>query len=232
MNVTSGHAVKHIFFDLDHTLWDFEHNSAQAFSHIFKATNVMVDLSQFLDTYRPINLHYWKQYREEKISKSFLRYSRLKDTFNALNYTVSDNLINYLSEIYIENLANYNQLFTDAVGILDYLKPKYQLHIITNGFEEIQVKKMRNSGILSYFQCITTSECAGVKKPNPKIFYHALNVANAKPENSLMIGDSLEADIHGAARVGMRTIHFNCHSEAIGTAQVSIKNLMELKQYL
>lgn len=232
MNVISGNSIQHIFFDLDHTLWDFEHNSAQTFTHIFKTANVTVDLPLFLDTYKPINLGYWKLYREEKISKPLLRYKRLKDTFHTLDYSISDDLINLLSEIYIENLANYNQLFFDAVGILDYLKPKYDLHIITNGFEEIQIKKMRNSGILPYFKCITTSECAGVKKPDPKIFNHALAVANARPENSLMIGDSLEADIYGAKNVGMRTIHFNCHKEEIETDQISINRLIELKRYL
>ncbi|PID69136.1 MAG: noncanonical pyrimidine nucleotidase, YjjG family [Flavobacteriales bacterium] len=225
-------SVKHIFFDLDHTLWDFEHNSAQTFSHIFKTANVTVDLSRFLDTYKPINLRYWKLYREEKITKPLLRYKRLKDTFNTLNYSISDDLINHLAEIYIDNLANYNQLFTDAVSILDYLKPKYALHIITNGFEEIQVKKMKNSGILHYFTCITTSECVGVKKPNPKIFNHALAMAKAKPENSLMVGDSLEADIYGAEKVGMQTIHFNCHNEEVSSGQISINHLKELKQYL
>ena len=116
--------------------------------------------------------------------------------------------------------------------MLNYLKPKYKLHIITNGFQEVQEKKLINSGIHSYFDQIIDSEMAGVKKPNPIIFNLALNRAGAIPEKSLMIGDSLEADIIGAKSVGFHTLHFNAHKEETHDVSPIIYNLEEIKSLL
>ena len=225
--------IEHVFFDLDHTLWDFEKNSELTLEKIFLDNNVDVKIDTFLEAYIPLNLKYWKLYRQEKVSKEELRYARLKNSFDAVNYEVSDALINKLADDYIENLANFNHLFEGTFELLDYLKEKYTLHIITNGFEEIQSKKLKNSKIDHYFDQIITSESVGVKKPNPKVFNFALKVANAKKENSMMIGDSLEADIEGALNVGLKTIHcvFDDLSET-NSDIVSVKNLLEIKQYL
>ena len=192
--------VTDVFFDLDHTLWDFEKNSDLAFQKIFKKQKIELNLNNFLEVYKPLNLQYWKLYREEKVTKSELRYQRLKKTFDAVNYSISDILIDEIADQYIEFLPHFNYLFDGTFEILDYLKEKYSLHIITNGFEEIQTKKMESSKILHYFNAIITSESVGVKKPNPKVFYHALKVAGAKQENSIMIGDSIEADVLGALK--------------------------------
>jgi len=225
--------IKHIFFDLDHTLWDFEANSAKAFDYIFSNNNIEVDLNKFLEIYKPINFGYWKLYREEKVSKSVLRYKRLKESFDSLEYQISDHLINHLSKAYIDNLSNYNQLFDGTITILDYLQTKYQMHIITNGFDEIQSIKLEKSGIKKYFHNIITSESVGVKKPNPKIFDFALQSANTSPENSIMIGDSLEADIQGALNMNMKAIHCNFENIHINNNDItSITHLLELKQYL
>ncbi|MDX6746703.1 YjjG family noncanonical pyrimidine nucleotidase [Polaribacter sp. PL03] len=225
--------IEHVFFDLDHTLWDFEKNSELTLEKIFLDNNVDVKIDTFLEAYIPLNLKYWKLYRQEKVSKEELRYARLKNSFDAVNYEISDALINKLADDYIENLANFNHLFEGTFDLLDYLKEKYTLHIITNGFEEIQSKKLKNSKIDHYFDQIITSESVGVKKPNPKVFNFALKVANAKKENSMMIGDSLEADIEGALNVGLKTIHcvFDDLSET-NSDIVSVKNLLEIKQYL
>ena len=198
--------IKHIFFDLDHTLWDFDKNSSLTFQKIFKIHNVEVSLKDFLRAYEPINLKYWKLYREEKISKSDLRYNRLKDVFDEINVNVSDEIINNLSEDYINYLSSFNNVFEGTFEILEYLKPKYQLHIITNGFREAQEKKMISSKLKPYFVTVTDSEAVGVKKPNPKIFDYALNTAKAKPDESIMIGDNFEADVLGALNVGMDAI--------------------------
>ncbi|MET2985798.1 YjjG family noncanonical pyrimidine nucleotidase [Aureibaculum conchae] len=224
--------IKHIFFDLDHTLWDFETNSAKAFEFIFEERNVNVNINEFLMHYKPINLRYWKLYREERVSKKILRYKRLKDTFDLLSYKISDSDIDYLSKIYIDNLPNYNSLFDGTPEILNYLLPKYKLHIITNGFEEVQTKKMSTSGILHFFDKVITSESVGVKKPNPKIFYHALEVAETEAKNSIMIGDNYEADILGAQQVGMKTIHFKEHHNTNNKGIINITNLLEIKKYL
>lgn len=225
--------IKHIFFDLDHTLWDFEANSAKAFEFIFNENNVSVDLDHFLEFYAPINKKYWKLYREEKVTKPVLRYKRLKESFDHLNYAASDDLIYHLSRVYIDNLPNYNSLFEGTVEVLDYLLPKYKLHIITNGFEEVQTKKLENSNIAHYFDKIITSESVGVKKPNARIFNHALDLARTTPETSMMIGDNYEADIMGAQQIGMSTIFFNSHEDSVSQNNtISISKLIEIKDHL
>ncbi|MDD7914756.1 YjjG family noncanonical pyrimidine nucleotidase [Polaribacter ponticola] len=225
--------IKHVFFDLDHTLWDFERNSDLTFQKIFKKQKIELNLNIFLEVYKPINFQYWRLYREEKVTKSELRYQRLKKTFDAVNYTISDVLIDEIANQYIEFLPHFNYLFEGTFEILDYLKDKYVLHIITNGFEEVQTKKMESSKILHYFDAIITSESVGVKKPNPKVFHHALKVAGAKQENSIMIGDSIEADVLGAINIGLEAIHCNFdHKKNIDYNFKSITSLLELKQYL
>jgi putative hydrolase of the HAD superfamily len=224
--------IKHIFFDLDHTLWDFETNSAKAFDYIFTHNKVGVDLNKFLEVYKPINFSYWKLYREEKVSKSALRYKRLKESFDGLSYEISDDLIHHLSKVYIDNLPNYNQLFDGTIDVLNYLEPKYEMHIITNGFDEIQSLKLERSGIKKYFDKIITSESAGVKKPNPRIFNFALQSAKTVPENSIMIGDNLVADIQGALNMNMKAIFCNFDNEPVNETITSINHLSELKKHL
>lgn len=225
--------IEHVFFDLDHTLWDFEKNSELTFHKIFASNNIKLKIDHFLEVYKPLNLKFWKLYREEKVSKEELRYARLKNTFDAVNYSVSDALIDKMAIEYIDNLSTFNHLFDGTFELLDYLKEKYTLHIITNGFQEIQSKKMMTSNIHHYFNQIITSDSVGVKKPNPKVFLHALEVANATPTNSIMIGDSLEADIQGALNIGLNAIH--CVFDdltPIDKEITSVKTLLEIKQYL
>lgn len=225
--------IEHIFFDLDHTLWDFEKNSDLTFQMLFEKHSISANLSEFLAVYKPLNREFWKLYRDEKISKEDLRYQRLKRAFDRVQYPISDELIHLLAIEYIEYLPEFSHLFDDTFEILTYLKEKYELHIITNGFEEIQTKKMDSSKISHFFSRIITSDSVQVKKPNPKVFYHALEVANATIENSIMIGDSVEADIEGAMNIGMQAIHCNFENEEIvATNFRSIKSLLEIKQYL
>ena len=225
--------IEHVFFDLDHTLWDFEKNSALTFQKIFKEVGLQLDFELFLQTYIPINLEYWRLYREEKISKKDLRYSRLKKAFDAIDVMVEDDLINKLSVLYIDNLPNFNHLFDGTTEILDYLSSKYTLHIITNGFEEVQSKKLKQSGIQPFFEQVITSESVGVKKPNPKVFNYALETANASIDNSIMIGDSFEADILGADAVGLDTIFCNLEHKDINSENFkTVNHLLEIKQYI
>ncbi|MEQ3796431.1 YjjG family noncanonical pyrimidine nucleotidase [Flavobacteriaceae bacterium MJ-SS4] len=221
-----------VFFDLDHTLWDFDKNSALTFEKIFKMNSLNIHLESFLQYYEPINLKYWKLFREEQIDKASLRYRRLADTFDKLGISVNDNIIDKLSEDYIDHLSSFNHLFDDTIHILDYLKPKYKLHIITNGFKEVQEGKLQNSKISHYFNTVTNSEIVGVKKPNPKVFNFALNLAQADVETSIMIGDNYEADILGALNVGFDVIHFNYHDEEVDKNIKQITNLLDLKTYL
>ncbi|MGV8945746.1 MAG: YjjG family noncanonical pyrimidine nucleotidase [Lutibacter sp.] len=224
--------IKHIFFDLDHTLWDFETNSDIAFETIFKQHKVKIDLKKFLNYYRGINENYWKLYREEKITKEELRLGRLKDTFVKLNHKVDIQLIEDLSVGYIDVLPNNNQLFEGAHEILEHLFVNYKLHIITNGFNEVQYKKIENSGLAKYFDKIITSEDAGVKKPNPIIFEYALAAANAISSESIMIGDNWEADIMGAKDAGFDVIYCNFNTQSVSENIKSVNHLIEIKQYL
>ncbi|WP_179022366.1 YjjG family noncanonical pyrimidine nucleotidase [Winogradskyella forsetii] len=224
--------IKHVFFDLDHTLWDFDKNSGLTFEKIFNLNKIEVELNDFLSIYEPINLNYWKLYREEKVTKSALRYGRLREAFDCVGITVEDETINHLSEAYIDNLSSFNYLFDGTFEILDYLKDKYELHIITNGFEEAQEKKMVASNIKPYFKTVTNSEMVGVKKPNPKIFNFALDLASANAKESIMIGDSLEADIEGAHKIGMDTIHFDYKDAHNGHGYKRVTNLKTLINHL
>ena len=224
--------IKHVFFDLDHTLWDFDKNSRLTFRKIFNLNKLEVNLDDFLEIYEPINLKYWKLYREEKVTKSALRYGRLKEAFDGVGVAVDDSLINNLSDAYIDQLSTFNNLFDGTFEILDYLSSKYQLHIITNGFEEAQEKKLATSNIKHYFKTVTNSEMVGVKKPNPKIFNFALDIAKAKSSESVMIGDSLEADIEGAHKIGMDTIHFDYKDSDINHNFKRITALKMLNNYL
>ncbi|APY08988.1 noncanonical pyrimidine nucleotidase, YjjG family [Winogradskyella sp. J14-2] len=224
--------IKHVFFDLDHTLWDFDKNSGLTFEKIFKLNSLDVNLSAFLEVYEPINLQYWKLYREEKVTKAALRYGRLREAFNAINVEVEDDMINHLSVAYIDYLTTFNNLFEGTLDILNYLKGKYELHIITNGFEEAQERKMYNAKIKHYFKTITNSEMVGVKKPNPKIFNFALHSAQANAAESVMIGDSLEADIEGAHNIGMETIYFDYKNLNNSNGYKSVTTLKAIEDYL
>jgi YjjG family noncanonical pyrimidine nucleotidase len=224
--------ITDVFFDLDHTLWDFEKNSALAFQTIFKKHQIQLDLEQFLVHYIPINLRYWELYRSEQVTQNQLRYGRLKETFDLVSYEIDDGKINFLSEQYIHYLPKYNHLFEGTIEILEYLKPKYRLHIITNGFAEIQKNKLTNAKINHYFETITNSEMAGVKKPNPLIFQHALDLAKAQKESSIMIGDCIDADVYGAIQSGFDAILFNEDKKTIPEGIKQVNHLLELKQHL
>jgi len=224
--------ITDVFFDLDHTLWDFDKNSGLAFQKIFSLNGINVNTIEFLKYYEPINLEYWKLYREEKIDKASLRFGRLNDAFLAINQVVDKVLIDKLSDDYIAYLTTFNHLFENTIDVLEYLSKKYHLHIITNGFEEVQYRKLSQSNIAHYFKTVTNSEQVGVKKPNPKIFNHAIEMAQTHVTKSIMIGDNYEADILGAQSIGMDVIFFNINAESTDNGIKQIDNLIQLKKYL
>lgn len=224
--------ITDVFFDLDHTLWDFDRNSALAFDKILKLNHIDVDIDDFLYHYVPINLKYWKLYREEKIEKNALRFGRLNDAFSAINYRVEEAVIYKLSDDYITHLTGFNYLFENTFEILNYLNGHYNLHIITNGFDEVQHRKLTQSNLNKYFKTVTNSEMVGVKKPNPKIFNFALQLANSISKQSVMIGDNYEADILGAKSIGMEVVFFDIHNTVIDDDIKRINNLIQLKNYL
>jgi putative hydrolase of the HAD superfamily len=221
-----------VFFDLDHTLWDFDKNSGLTFERIFKKKHPKVQAQEFIEKYVPINQACWKLFQYDEITHEELRYNRLKHSFDAINYSISDQEIDEIANEYIHFLPENNHLFDGTIELLDYLKPNYKLHIITNGFAEVQFKKITNAQIGSYFETITNSEMAGVKKPNPIIFDYAIDLAKAKKENSIMIGDSLDADVQGALDAGLKAIFFNESNIPVEPHINQINHLLELKKYL
>lgn len=228
MNTT----ITDVFFDLDHTLWDFDKNSEMAFDRIFKNKFPEIRIQDFIEKYAPINQACWKLYQNDQITHIELRYNRLKFSFDALNVEISDENIDEIANDYIEYLTDNNHLFDGAIEVLEYLKPKYKLHIITNGFANVQERKINNALLSSYFNTITNSELAGVKKPNSIIFDYAVNSAKASKENSIMIGDCLEADVNGALNAGLDAIFFNEKKIEAPDNIKQINHLLELKKYL
>jgi len=224
--------ITDVFFDLDHTLWDFDKNSLLAFNRVFIKHNIDIEISTFIKVYEPINFNYWKLFREEKVSKQELRRGRLSETFKSFNLFFPTKVIDALAISYIDELPLDNHLFNGAELILNYLTEKYILHIITNGFEEVQLLKLKNSGIKKYFFTVTTSEEVGVKKPNPMIFTSALKKANVNASNSIMIGDTFEADILGAESVGMKTLFYNHRKSKIPACNRVIYSLEEIRNFL
>jgi putative hydrolase of the HAD superfamily len=224
--------ITDVFFDLDHTLWDFDRNSALALALVFERHKIGVDLKQFLSVYEPINFDYWKEFREERVTKKELRRGRLKDSFKVFNEAYSINDIDAMSESYIDFLPENNFLLDGSLEILEYLKPNFKLHIITNGFTEVQNVKMKRSGLAPYFKTFTSSEEVGVKKPNPLVFHHALEKANTSAEKSIMIGDTFEADVLGAQNAGMETIFYNYRNDPHPVGYKTVDALLDLKGLL
>ena len=205
-------SYQHIFFDLDHTLWDFEKCSIETLGDLYSATDMAsscpFSATEFLTTFSKVNYALWSQYNVGRIAKETLRQERFKIIFNTLNY-VNDELADYLNEAYIKNCSQKGHLIPYAREVLEYLSPRYHLHIITNGFEEIQHIKMKSSGISSYFKEIITSEKAGYKKPEKGMFNFAMNAANTTASRCIMVGDDLEADMVGASNSSIDNIFFN-----------------------
>ena len=225
-------SIQHIFFDLDHTLWDFDKNSELAFARIFEANYPHVQIDEFIAVYIPINKACWQLYQVDQMSHDQLRYQRLKQSFDAMNVSISDDEINQIAIDYIAYLPEFNHLFDGVHEVLSYLQTKYVLHVITNGFAQVQDRKMDQSNLTPYFKTITNSELAGAKKPNPIIFEHALQVATATKSNSVMIGDSLDADVLGALDFGMQAVFFNPFDEEVSQEIIQISHLLELKNIL
>jgi len=225
-------AITDVFFDLDHTLWDFDKNSKLAFNRVFVAHKININIEDFISIYEPINLEYWRLFRNEKVSKSELRRGRLIDAFKCFDKEYSLKKIDKIADSYINELPNDNYLFNGALEILNYLTKKYKLHIITNGFEEVQYQKLKNSEIINFFKTVTTSEEIGVKKPNPIIFTKALEKAETLAQRSIMIGDSFEADIQGAESIGINTLFYNYRNETLPSQYQAVNTLLEIKNYL
>jgi len=228
--------IKHIFFDLDRTLWDFEKSAEQAFDKIHEKHNLInfgvPSGASFHEAYTIHNERLWGQYRKGEIKKEILRGLRFNLTLKDFGI-VNNDLGEAIGDDYVRISPMLVNLFPYAIEILEYLQKKYTLHIITNGFAEVQAVKLHESKMRKYFDQIITSEEAGVKKPEPKIFRFAFDSSGAKPEESIMIGDDYEVDILGAINMDMEQIFFDPYGlQPNAICSHRITNLEEIKEIL
>ena len=206
-------SYRHIFFDLDHTLWDFEANSRNTLEHLHQTLDLSAkgidDFDRFHKQYLEHNERLWERYRKGFIKQEELRVKRM--WLSLLDFKIADEaLARTLSVQFLALLPTRKQLFPNTREILEYLKEKkYTLHIITNGFEEVQHHKLQAAELAPYFDQVITSEKANALKPHRAIFDHALEMSGADLSESIMIGDSMEVDIKGAWEMGMDQIHMN-----------------------
>ena len=202
---------RHLFFDLDGTLWDFDSNAEAAQREMFNYFNLneyCEDFESFFNTFKQHNDILWADYQRGIIKKEKLKWWRFYLTLKELGKT-DEELAKKLDVFYLSLAPTKTKLIEGAKEVLDYLKKDYHLHIVTNGFNEVQYLKLNNSKLDSFFEAVITSEDAGALKPDSYIFEFALKKSNALRAESLMIGDVLEIDILGAKNAGIDQVYLN-----------------------
>ena len=204
---------KHLFFDLDHTLWDFDANAKATLNDLHiqlaLADRGIKDFELFFQNYLVHNEKLWEKYRKGLIKQQELRYKRMWLTL--LDFKIADEVLaKEISTRFLDLLPTRTQLFPYTMEILKYLRDKgYVLHLITNGFDVVQHNKLSYSGLTQFFKEVITSECSNCLKPQKEIFEYAFNRCEANPEECIMIGDNFEADIQGAINAGIDQVHVN-----------------------
>lgn len=225
---------RHLFFDLDHTLWDFDTNSKATLERVFEGNRLgeltSVPFHEFHARYSLHNYFYWGQYSKGLIGQEELRWRRMHSTL--LEFELDDDrLARHLSHTYLECLPESTLLFPHTREILQYLKDQgYHLHILSNGFEEVQHKKLKFSGIDAYFDKVITSEASTFVKPDKEIFLFALKQSGAGKSESIMIGDNPEVDILGATNAELHSVHVDHLGKPSPVpATYSVRHLRELE---
>lgn len=230
---------KNLFFDLDHTIWDFEANSRLTLEELYEQMNLkekgVDDFNLFHQNYLVHNDRLWDYYRKGTIKVDELRWKRM--FLSLLDFKIADEpLAKEMGVVFLDLLPTRKLLFPYANEILNYLaEKKYRLHLITNGFEKTQHSKLEHSGIAKYFEEVITSEGSNSLKPHKEIFEYAFQKTNALPEESIMIGDSIDVDILGALNAGIDQVHVNHLNNEImnvngKTPTYTIFNLKELEE--
>jgi putative hydrolase of the HAD superfamily len=226
---------KHLFFDLDNTLWDFRANAHEAFHDIFTELSLfsrIPDFPQFLAVYEQCNELLWSEYRKGKVKKDVMRIERMLLTFKEMGVDDPE-LAKQVGEIYLQRAPKKTNVFPAVYETLEYLSGKYKLHILTNGFAEVQVQKINNAGLKNFFSKLFMAEMVGYQKPDRRFFEYAIKSVHAHKSESLMIGDDPDADIVGAAHAGIDQVYFN-HGEKACFIQPTweIKSFGELRTFL
>lgn len=227
---------RHIFFDLDHTLWDYDRNVTESLSELYLIYRLqelgIPSFQQFFDAFHLINFQLWDWYNVGKIDKENLRKERFPRIFMQAGGNPAAIPAEF-EEDFMQRTSSKPHVFPYSKEILTYLKEKYRIHIITNGFNESQAKKMSSSGLEGFFELVVTSETTGHKKPDPRIFRYALDQLQTQPELCLMIGDNPSSDILGAQRADIDQVFFNPDGKTIDLKPTyEIRHLQELEQLL
>ncbi len=229
--------IKHIFFDLDNTLWDYRRNAKITLEKLYEEFQIEktygFSFEEFHPFYHESNESLWAGLRDQKVTKEDLRARRFPEAFQNMGIENPEFALDF-EERFVDEVTDSNHIVEGTEEILNYLKDKYTLHILSNGFEEVTYRKIENSIISNYIETISTAEGAGAPKPDPKAFQTALDISKASREESLYVGDDWIADMVGATRFGMKAIFFNPLDEThdwIPDVPI-IDKLIELKNYL
>lgn len=229
--------IRHIFFDLDNTLWDHRKNAVLTLEELFQRKEISnkynILFREFHAKYDEINEDLWVKIRDGIIDKDFLRKHRFYDTF--LHFGIdNEELAQYFEKHFLDEIINFNELIPQTIEVLEYLKEKgYQLHVVSNGFHEVTNRKVEKSGLKKYFETVTSAEDAHAMKPDERIFEYSLNLANAEKAESIFIGDDWVADVKGAQNFGLDIIFFDALKENKSEEGLkTIQNLEEIKNFL
>ncbi len=203
---------KHLFFDLDHTLWDYERNSRDTLKDLYEEYDLVnlnkFSLSQFVKQFEKTNYKLWDQFNQGHIDKDFIRKKRFSKIFESFGLT-SDDVPASLSDNYLNSCPQKTKVIPFSFEVLDYLKDKYHLHILTNGFSIVQNKKLNASKLAPYFNLVIDAESTAFKKPQIEIFDYAISKSKAIKQECIMIGDNLKTDIIGAKNAVVDQVYFN-----------------------
>jgi putative hydrolase of the HAD superfamily len=227
---------KHLLFDLDHTLWDYDTNAKETLLELFESRGLgaygYFDEQKFINTFFEINLKLWSDYNLGLISKYYIRQQRFAMIFQTLGLP-EKYFPEHFDRDYVLECPKKSNTIPHAKELLSYLEGKYQMHIITNGFDDAQTLKLNNSGLAKYFDKMVTSESCGAKKPSKQIFEYTLKQISATNDECIMIGDNLNADILGAKNAQIDQVYFNPesvpHKEEI---TIEVRSLAELQSHL
>lgn len=227
---------RNLFIDLDDTLYDFSAASREAFNETYDSLHYeryFDSFSHYMSIYSPYNLELWRIYGEGKITKEELNRRRFSHPLESVGINDAELAAQFCREA-LSRIPTKGNLVPGAKELLGYLRPKYRMFILSNGFVELQSRKMATAGIDGYFDDVILSEEIGVNKPSPELFEYALKKTGAQLEESIMIGDMFDTDIKGAANIGMDQIYFNPKDEQ-GHSFVptyEVRELLQIKEIL
>ncbi len=229
--------ITHLFFDLDHTLWDTDLNAQHSLTELFVEHELeskgIPSFDAFHACYRQHNERLWGLYSENQIGKEAVRVHRFRNTLKDFNID-DDRIVSHLADAFVERTPYKSHLIEGALELLERLKGRFTMAIITNGFKEVQYIKLRESGLAPYFEKVYISEEVGINKPDPEIFLHAMRDAGAPAsEKCVMIGDTYQTDIIGALRANMHAVHYvGNNGEAHPKPVITVRRLEEIGELL